>query len=163
MRRALDILGLPVLCLATGEKIGEVCDILCDLKSKVIGVVIQEAGWFQSGKYVPIAQIHAFGEDYLTVTGIDAITPMRQLDPAYTVGLVTGKLTIKGKPVITESGELLGIVEDVYFSSDWTKMVGYELSDGWIADVTEGRKRMPNDPPFTVGKESLIVPHMNRI
>jgi uncharacterized protein YrrD len=158
MRKALDVVGLPIVCLETGEEIGNVRDILCDLDWRVLGVVLQEGNWFHSGAYIPSEHIYAVGEDCLTVTGKDAITSLQTLAESDTVGLVTGKRKLKGKTVITTAGEHLGKVEDVYFSSDWEKLVAYELSNGWIADVTAGRKRLSTAPTVAISEENLIVP-----
>ncbi|WP_421616828.1 PRC-barrel domain-containing protein [Brevibacillus sp. TJ4] len=158
MRKALDVVGLPVMCLETGETLGTVHDILCDSTWHVRGVLLSEPGWFHPGTYIPSERIHAVGDACLTVSGKDAITSFQHLAGTEPVGIVTGKSKLKGKAVITASGEILGVVEDVYFSADWEKLVGYELSNGWLADVTEGRKRMNVPASVIVGEENLIVP-----
>lgn len=158
MRKALDVVGLPVVCLQTGEMIGTVRDILCDSTWHVRGILLSEQGWFQPGTYIPSERIHAVGDSCLTVSGKDALTPLPHLAGLQPVGIVTGKTKLKGKAVITASGELLGILEDVYFSANWEKLVGYELSNGWLADIIEGRKRLSAPPSVIVGEENLIVP-----
>lgn len=159
MRKAMDVVGLPVVSLETGEEIGVIRDILVDSeKWIVLGVLLSEQGWFQSGTYIPYDRIHAVGESCLTVSGEDAITSLEQLAAPEPAGIVTGKGKLKGKSVISVSGDLLGRLEDVYFSADWEKIVGYELSNGWLADVTEGRKRLSVPPSVIIGEENLIVP-----
>lgn len=159
MRKAMDVVGLPVVSLETGEEIGVIRDILVDSETwLVLGVLLSEQGWFQSGTYIPYDRIHAVGESCLTVSGEDAITSLEQLAAPEPAGIVTGKGKLKGKSVISVSGDLLGRLEDVYFSADWEKIVGYELSNGWLADVTEGRKRLSVPPSVIIGEENLIVP-----
>ncbi|CAM5794180.1 MULTISPECIES: PRC-barrel domain-containing protein [Brevibacillus] len=159
MRKALDVVGMPVVCLDTGEEIGVIRDILFDSDNwQVAGVLLSEQGWLQSGTYIPLGRIHAVGESCLTVSGKDAITSLDQLAASEPTGVLTGKLKLKGKSVISASGNLLGRLEDVYFSADWEKIVGYELSNGWLADVTEGRKRLSVPPSVIIGEENLIVP-----
>jgi uncharacterized protein YrrD len=158
MRKALDVIGLPIVCLETGEELGTVRDILCDSAWRVRGVLLSEQGWFHPGTCIPSERIHAVGESCLTVTGKDAITSLDRLADLPLTGILTGRTKLKGKTVITASGELLGRLEDVYFSADWEKLVGYELSNGWLADITEGRKRLSAPPSVIVGEENLIVP-----
>ncbi|USG64068.1 PRC-barrel domain-containing protein [Brevibacillus ruminantium] len=159
MRKALDVIGMPVVSLETGEEIGIIRDILVDSgKWQVLGVLLSEQGWFQSGTYIPFDRIHAVGESCLTVSGIDAVTSLNHLAASDPAGILTGKLKLKGKAVISASGDQLGRLEDVYFSADWEKIVGYELSNGWLADVTEGRKRLSVPPSVIIGEENLIVP-----
>ncbi|GAA4705584.1 PRC-barrel domain-containing protein [Brevibacillus fulvus] len=162
MHKALDVIGLPIICLQTGETIGSVRDILCDLEWHVLGIVLSESNWFQSGTFIPVEHIHAVGEDFLTVAGKDTISSLQQIAEA-TVGLVCGKNKLKGKSVITEDGKFLGKIEDVYFSTNWEKLVAYELSNGWIADVTSGRKRLSAPASLVFGEENLIVPNSIRM
>jgi len=163
MHKAVDVLGLPVVSLDSGEEIGVVRDIFCDKQLRVVGVVLQEHTWLSPGKYVPTEHIHAVGEDYLTIDSKDAVASMCTIAKNETMSLVTGVCKLKGKPVVTERGEYLGRVEDVYFSKNWDKLVAYELSDGWITDVTVGRKRLPAELSFTFGKENIVVPDSTRI
>jgi uncharacterized protein YrrD len=37
-------------------------------------------------------------------------------------------------------------------------LIGYELSDGWISDLTEGRKWIKTHTPPVWGKDVLIAP-----
>ncbi len=163
MRKALDVVGLPILCLTTGREIGVVRDILCDVQWSLLGFVTKEASWFQKGMYIPLQKVCAVGDDYLTVLGADTEVPLHTLTDQDTIGLATGQGKLKGKPVVTRAGKLLGTIEDVYFSSDWEKLVGYELSNGWIADLTEGRKRLPAPSYFMIGEEAMVVSNSVRI
>ncbi|NGQ94239.1 photosystem reaction center subunit H [Brevibacillus sp. SYP-B805] len=162
MRKASDVIGLPVLSLQSGDEIGRVRDILCDLEWSVLGVVLKEAGWFQEGAYIPLDKICSVGTDCLTVADDRAVTSLHELADSDTVGFLTGKGTLKGKSVYTTSGEHVGKVEDVYFSPNWERLVAYEVSNGWIADVKEGRRRLPAPLSVTIGEENLIVPDSNR-
>ncbi|MBO8163888.1 MAG: PRC-barrel domain-containing protein [Brevibacillus sp.] len=163
MQRALDLLGLPVVCLQSGEQIGTVRDILIDEQWRTLGVVLEEKSWFQPGTFIPFALIHAVGDDFLTVQSKDVVTSLEPLAESGVLGFAGGSNCLRGKPVMTERGECLGTVEDVYFTSNWEKLVGCELSDGWIADLTEGRKRLPLSFRMVVGKEALIVPPSTRV
>lgn len=162
MRKALDIVGLPILSLASGRTLGVVRDLICDAGGRTLGVVTQEAGWLKEGMYIPFQAIYSVGEDFLTVHDEHAhsLHLLRDLD---SILLMTGKQKLKGKLVITEQGERLGTIEDVYFSQNWEKLVGYEISNGWITDVMEGRKRLTAADGFMIREETLIVPNSIRI
>lgn len=163
MRKALDAIGLPILSVASGRVTGMVRDILCDACGRTLGVVIKEANWMHDGMYIPFQAIHSVGQDYLTVHDDSALTPLHMLRNLETISLVTGKYKLKGKTVVTDKGERLGTIEDVYFSMNWEKLVGYELSNGWITDLTEGRKRLAAKDGCIIGDETLIVPNSIRI
>ncbi|WP_232695536.1 PRC-barrel domain-containing protein [Brevibacillus daliensis] len=157
MKRALDVIGLPVLALANGEEIGTVRDFLCDLQLRVIGFILQEDKWFQKGMYIPADKLETVGADFIMVKDEHVVTSMRQIDNESIMTLINGEYSVKGKQVVTENGIWLGKVEDVYFSKDWDKLVGYEVSDGFLTDLTKGRKRITAIPPVQFGKEHLIV------
>jgi uncharacterized protein YrrD len=163
MHKALDVLGLPVVCTSTGDEIGAVRDILCDTKWRVQGVVLQYCDWFHEGKFIPLEKIRNVGSDSVTVTGEEAIQSMRMLAETDMVGVFSGKTKLKGKNVVTTQGNILGKIEDVYFSLNWDKLVGYELSEGWLTDVTEGRKRVMVSPSIQLGKDALVIPDSNHI
>ncbi len=49
-------------------------------------------------------------------------------------------------------------MEDVYFHEEKGTIVGYELTDGFFSDVTQGRKVLPKKEPYTVGDDAIVVP-----
>ncbi len=55
------------------------------------------------------------------------------------------------------NGRELGMVEDVYFMEDMGILMGYELSDGFISDLREGRKVFRPNSPLTWGEDVLIA------
>ena len=69
---------------------------------------------------------------------------------------------MKDLPVVTVHGEQLGRVSDVYFDDlQGTQIVGYELTDGFIADMMEGRKWLPAPRKLDdvmLGEDVIIVP-----
>ncbi|UUZ89394.1 PRC-barrel domain-containing protein [Paenibacillus sp. P25] len=72
---------------------------------------------------------------------------------------LSGDHQVKGLPVITVNGQQLGVIEDVYLETNWGKQViGYELTEGFISDLKEGRKWSPMPESVTVGEDAVIVP-----
>jgi uncharacterized protein YrrD len=73
--------------------------------------------------------------------------------------LASGEHKLKGLPVITVNGRQLGFLEDVYFEEKLgRKIEGLEISDGFISDLKEGRKRLPAPDEATIGDDAVIVP-----
>lgn len=57
------------------------------------------------------------------------------------------------------NGQQLGVVEDVYLDAKTgKKVIGYELTEGFISDLKEGRKWLPMPDSVKVGEDALIVP-----
>lgn len=59
---------------------------------------------------------------------------------------------------MTTNGQKLGHITDVYFMEELGKIIGYEISDGFVSDITEGRKiiQIPNKIIF--GEDAILVP-----
>lgn len=140
----------------TGKKLGQVYDLLFDDEGELRGVQLDAKGIWRKGPIIPIEQILSIGEDALTVA-TDEVN--FSFDPAITLhSILDGNVKLKGKQVITTNGVELGVVEDVYFHQDMGTIIGYELTDGFLSDITKGRKVLPVNEPYTVGEDAIIVP-----
>ncbi|RKN80419.1 PRC-barrel domain-containing protein [Paenibacillus ginsengarvi] len=158
MRKAGDIMGLPVLILATGKQAGIAKDFLIDRDWKLRGILIEAKGWFAASRYIEWDDIEAIGADAVTIKDEQAVRDLGE-ETADLVPLLDGSFKLKGLPVVTASGDELGFVEDVYFGTQMDKKIlGYELSGGLISDLTEGRRWLPLPEEATIGEDAVIVP-----
>lgn len=64
---------------------------------------------------------------------------------------------MQGMPVITANGKQLGILEEVYFDEVQGKIVGYELSDGFVNDVLDGRQVIRHPDQLLFGEDAFVV------
>ena len=147
MRRAREIVGLPVLNLKTGEQIGWVQDVVFDeRRRKVTGMLLEGGHIFQSTKGIPREVIVAVGKDALTVSEevVQDIPGTRW----------TQKV---GNQVFTQSGEAKGTIEDVFLDDSAQNIVGFEVSDGLFADLMQGRGTILEENVMVDGKDVLIV------
>lgn len=157
MRRAQDIIGLPVIEIETGKQVGTAKDMVIDRNWNIQGVLLDSKIWFGSPRYIEWENIVSFGSDAVTVKDEQSVRSLE--DDAELLCLMNGEFTLKGLPVITTSGEELGVVEDVYFGEQLDKkIIGYELSGGFISDLKEGRKVLPSPESATIGEDAVIVP-----
>ncbi|MBD2865287.1 PRC-barrel domain-containing protein [Paenibacillus oceani] len=158
MRRAKDIMGLPVLDIEAGKQLGIAKDFLIDRDWNLQGVLLESKNWFASPRYIGWEDIVSIGTDAVTVKDEQAVRSMDDSGSEW-VALLDGGFKLKGLPVITLDGENLGLVEDVYFGDKMDKkIVGYELSDGFISDIKEGRKWLPSPQSATIGEDAVMVP-----
>ncbi|PYI53464.1 PRC-barrel domain-containing protein [Paenibacillus flagellatus] len=157
MRRAQDIMGLPVIEIEAGKQVGTAKDFLIDRDWNLQGVLLESKHWFASPRYVAWDDIVSIGADAVTIGNEEAVRSWD--DESDTFGLLNGNFKLKGMPVITVNGDQLGLVEDVYFGEKMDKkIVGYELSGGFISDIKEGRKWLPSPESATIGEDAVIVP-----
>ncbi|GMN98166.1 PRC-barrel domain-containing protein [Parageobacillus thermoglucosidasius] len=152
MRTFSHMKGLPVYEQKTGKNVGKISDICFTNTGKVQGFIVESKGWFARHRYLPLHGVQAFGTDGVIVYD-DALLRSSSLPAGYSLYSERG---IAGKPVITADGQKLGLLEDVYFHGQLGIIGGYEITEGFFADLTEGKKRM-DAVPFTVGEEAIIV------
>jgi uncharacterized protein YrrD len=156
------MIGLPVL-LDSGKCVGKVKDIWFDEFWNLVGVVLDRytrSGIRKKPKIVYWEDIIHCGEDAVLIRNgtVIASKDNKQLLRTFFSGVVR----LKDMPVYTIEGQHLGEVSDVYFKpSEGTQIIGYELTDGFLADVFEGRRKLflPEAPEnITLGEDAILVP-----
>lgn len=156
MRRARNIVGLPIVCIQTGKRAGKVFDLIIDEAWHITGIILGPKGWLTPIRYIVWNDLVACGEDAVT---IQTRTVIKKWKSREAMMFQEGKHRIKGLPIMTANGNQLGIVEDVYFDTQLgTKIIGFEISEGFISDLTEGRKWLALPNSVTRGDDALIVP-----
>lgn len=147
MRRTREIVGLPVLDIKTGEQIGWVQDLAFDAESnRVTGVLLEGGHFFHPKKGIPRQAVAFMGKDALTVSTV-------QLEE------IKGTLWSQkvGNHVYSEEGAARGRVEDVFLDDSGERIVGYEVSDGFLADLFQGRGTILQQHVIVDGEDVLVV------
>src|SRR5215207_5745140 len=101
--------GMPVLSLATGNKIGNILDLFIDpINGVLLGVTLLLADERVAG--ISQAEIYNFGKDAVMVRSDESIAPME-------TGVLAGSQQASklfGTKIITESGDVLGEITNVF-------------------------------------------------
>ncbi len=155
-----QVLGLPVL-LPSGKRVGKVKDISFDEFWSLSGIVLDTRVWLRKAyKVVDWEDVVSCGPDAVLIAG-DAnisVVDKRRLIRTFD----TGVTRLRDMPVYTKEGQHLGDITDVYFKqSEGKQIIGYELTDGFLADVMEGRRRLflpEQSDNVAVGENAIIVP-----
>lgn len=158
--RIQSILGLPVLA-QDGAKAGEVTDVWFGEQWQLAGVVLKARfGYGKTRRTVRWHDVLTYGEDALLIEGRQSVTKIDK--NSMPRAFVSGTVRLKDMPVYTVSGLHLGKVTDVYFKApEGTPLIGFELTDGFLSDLLEGRRRLmlPEGPePVTIGEHAIMVP-----
>lgn len=156
MRGARNMIGLPVIDVVTGKRVGTVKDLLVSEAWRIRGIVLDFKSWFTSARYVEWGCIISAGDDALVINSRKSVKKLGDLpDASY---LCNGKSKLKGLPLISVEGVQMGRLEDVYFSEKMEdSIVELELSDGLITDLQEGRRRIPVPPGAKRGEDVITV------
>lgn len=153
MRTFSLLKGLPVYNLKNGAKVGDVCDLCITDSGLVKGLLIKKGIFLKQTFFLAIDKVASFGWDGIMVNGLDQLEKPKTITD-YTF---THKHSLSGKMLMTKSGETLGLLNDVYFQEEMGTIVGYEVTDGFFSDITEGRQLIESELPPAIGKDAIIV------
>src|SRR4051794_20505982 len=124
MFHASDLKGRSVVDLDAGETLGRVEDLILDPDGQRLAGLIITTGRtiLDPGRelLVPAAAIHAIGPDALTVRAWEA-------GDADTLGSLPRLGDVRGKHVVTQSGETVGTLSDVMLEPASGQVLGYGL------------------------------------
>ncbi len=162
MRLGKKLVGMKVFSLSAGQYIASVQDLLFDARvGKVFGFIVAvdepEAKQFSDDELVILLEeVHRIGADAVTVADLSVVRPISQVPEAIRLGHETP--TVVGQPVMTTAGTLLGTIDDILMDPQSGDILGYQLSDGLIKDLLNGRVAIPASKSYHLGSEAMIVP-----
>ncbi|MGU3472968.1 PRC-barrel domain-containing protein [Paenibacillus sp. D51F] len=158
------IIGLPVLISHTGRMAGRIKDVWFDEHWKLKGFVLD--GWCWKPRTVRTVlwdEVLTCGEDCVFIRGKESVRTASVSIAQRS--FLNGCVRLKDLPVVTAGGSQLGRVSDVYIDPFMgTQLVGFELTDGFVSDLMDGRRwlRAPRDSDvFLLGEDAIIVPTMD--
>jgi uncharacterized protein YrrD len=145
---------LPIYEMLNGKKIGIVEDLCLDDNGSVKGLIVKRKGLFSHHALLPIDHITSFGHDGIMISEDEKFMKYTQAKGHLLCHPHKG---IVGMPIMSNEGEKLGLVDDVYFNEELGTIVGYEVTDGFFADLKEGKRVIKADAPLKFGKDVLFV------
>lgn len=155
MVKGSELIHRLVISRDGGEEVGKVQDLVIDQKgSQVLGLLVDEKGWFHGAQVVRWPAIQSIGEDVLVIdskTSVVKASEVPDMKDVFDRGNV-----FAGVQVRTTDGRDLGKFEAFYIDEKSGKIVGYELSGG------SGRKKrshsfLPTPASFEAGKDVAFV------
>ncbi|HVC33711.1 MAG TPA: PRC-barrel domain-containing protein, partial [Chloroflexota bacterium] len=156
MRRARTIIGLPIISLAEGLRVGHVRDLVFDPGDRsVVALVVSEASWRHDAELVPIDKVRNFGRDAVTIFDLDGLIESRTDRDLFE--LLTADVKLDGLLAMTDGGNFLGAIEEVMLGPRG-EMLAYEISAGFTDDVHRGKCLLPANEALTVGHDVATFP-----
>ncbi len=155
--KGTKIIGLDIISIKTGEKLETVTDILYDpYVNKVIGILVDTGGWFSDSRIILTQNIVSVGKDAVMVEDKNVIQIGSEA-PNRVSQITGGKETLQGDEVMTESGEELGVVSDIYVHFPGGNVSQLEVSKGFLGDLNSGKSWVKIEDIITVGEDRIIV------
>lgn len=155
LHRYSEVLNLPVICADSGEKAGVVKDILFDLNGREVKALLLESkGLIPSRRTVLRSNLLRLGDNAAIIGSASCVSNMNR--KAYKDAFEDEARPL-GLRVYSKDGGELGIVKDVIFDIQSGKIEGFEISDGLLQDIIQGRKILPLFGSVEFGEELAIV------
>ncbi len=157
MRKGKDIVGKPVIAYDSGEKIETVMDLIFDqYDNRLLGFLIDEAGWFHNAKVLPLDLVKAIGVDAVIIPSKDMIASSSEYASIHKI--LEKNNVLNGTRIMTTDGHDLGTLVDFYFDESTGAVEGYEASGGLFADAYSGRSFVPAPQTLKIGEDVAFVP-----
>jgi uncharacterized protein YrrD len=155
---AIDkIIGMPVMSRTTGNKLGEVYDLLIDPAQGVLmGITIKAPNGKLGG--IDYSNVYSFGQDAVMINDESHITV---LTDEWVAQHPHAKKHLIGTNVLTEGGNHLGEIGNIFVRLTQPPMVIYEMR-GSMWDSLLGRGMFiyaANAGALSSNAERMIVPN----
>ncbi|MFC4427429.1 PRC-barrel domain-containing protein [Deinococcus navajonensis] len=157
MIKGKEILGKNIVSISTGQRVDAVRDVVFDHQAnQVLGLLVDEGGWFRAARVVPFERIRSFGEDAIMIGDVSDLTSSRE--DGRLADMLENKISLMGMTLLTTDGQNLGKIADVYFDEHSGRVEGYEATGGLFADLSSGRAFVPAPESVQIGADAAIVP-----
>ena len=155
MERYSEVLGLPVICVEDGKKVGVVKNIIfCPKRKKLLAFLLECKSYELNKKVVLQEDIINLGKDAVIIKDLSSLQTLRK---AKNTDEFTEKGEVIGLRVYSKAGDDMGVVKDVIFDyKSWT-IDGVEISDGLIQDIVKGRSVLPLLGKVEFGESIILV------
>lgn len=142
MLKGREILGLPVITLHEKKQLGEIKDLIYDPdQNKVLGYLVENGGWLRDGRGFLHSDVIKREDGCLVVADESVIRNIGSLSELKAA--LESKKDVRGLPVERCDGRSIGVIQDLVLDEETGAITGYEISDGVIQDLLDGRLTIP--------------------
>ena len=153
MKKTLEIIGLPVVDLSTGNQLGTVYDLVINAEKGSADYFIVDDGFILLGaKVIDARDVKGIGEYALTVEKKEAVKDIIMVDSA--VNLYKKKIKVKSTKVLTQKGKLIGETGEIYISENDCLISAVEF---YPYDNKAKARIIPRKGIVTFGENLVVV------
>lgn len=155
MKKGRELISLPVFEKNTGGELGEIKDIYYEPKNKKIGgFIVEESGWLKGAKIIPIEKVLEINSEAVYVEDLEAIIDSKTKEKFCEI--FDQRKDIRGYKLVSVMGEEMGIIRDLLVEPETGEICGYEVSEGVIRDLLEGRKEVYTSGEISINNEIVM-------
>lgn len=156
MRKSRELIGMPVVSLEEGIKVGRVTGLVVDPALKAVtALVVEKGGLSREQKFVPFAQIYSIGANAITLNRSQSAVKGASLPEI--LRLYKEKMSLIGAKVIVENGTVLGNVIEYRLDTATGLITTIEIAPTKRAAFFQGIKMLDTAFVRTIGKEIVVV------
>ncbi len=154
MIRVMDIKGIPVIGLQDGRRLGFIDSPVFSNSDCLTGFMLEGRGLAPSRKYISLDNVLRIDKNSCVIYNSRSIEklPLRTKPIKH-----SGHEDMLGKDVKNTSGNSLGVVKDLVYSTETGTIQGLELSRGFIDDALEGRNVVMLKDGVEIAEEFITV------
>lgn len=154
--KSKTLLSMPIISLEEGKHIGRVRGIVVDPDTfSIAALITDKQGWFGDYKVVPFDRVMSIGNHAVTIDKKSSIEKPSNLPEI--ARLMKNKQPLLGAKVFSESGTLLGIVDELLYHKETGIVDSLEISGRFLESVFRGRISIPSAAVVTFGSDAIIV------
>ncbi len=154
--KASELKGRAVISLADAQKVGEIDNILVDCsQNQVVGFRVKHGGLFSSAQVLRAHDVRSVGPDAITIPNRELLVDR---ETASDLQGIPDLNALSGINVVSESGTLVGSLDDVDMDGQNMAVTGYYLGGSLWEHLTGGTKRFAASPGLRFGGKLLVIP-----
>lgn len=154
--KSKTLLSMQIISLEEGQQIGRVRGIVVDPDHFTIAALVTDKqGWFGDYKVVPFEKVMSIGDHAVTIDKKSSIDKPANLPEI--ARLMKHKQHLLGSKVFSESGTLLGIVDELVYDTETGIIDSLEISGRLLESLLRGRSSIPVSAVVTFGRDAIIV------
>lgn len=156
MRKGKTLIGQSIVSFAEGRKLDSVKDLLMSQNNdSIVALLVDEGGLMSSSRVVPLEAVKSFGRDAVVIDDAQAVTTA-SADPEVKA-ILNRNDQLLGKKVLTDTGDALGGIADIYFDDSDGRILGFEVSGGLLGDIARGTSYLAVDEIERLGPDVIFV------
>ncbi len=159
MRTGKSLIGMSVVGESDGTQLGHVRDLIFDHDTdQLLALVMDRKDLFGliDAMIVPWEQVQSVGSSVIMAR--NAHSKIKLGDDKASSGIARRETSLSGTQILTEQGKNLGTLADTCIDETTGRVLGYEVSGGFVSDTLHGKKFLPAPPGLEVGKDAAIAP-----
>lgn len=136
MKKSQEIIGLPVFSVLDGKKIGQVKDLVLNPEEgKLDFILVSNGSWYSGARVLPYKAVMGIGLHAVTTESDSLMTNISETASAH--NLLQRNIEIKGNKVLTNRGNLIGIVIEYEVDETTGKVTQLEYRTAQDESVVE--------------------------